>query len=52
MAENQKKRIKIALDSVPFGTPEENELWRTEKKVTLPAGVDNKQILKDTFRIA
>ena len=52
MAENQQRKLKIALDSVPFGTPEENELWRTEKKVTLPKGVDNKQILKDTFRIA
>ena len=52
MAENQQKKLKIALDNVPFGTPEENELWRTERKVPFPKGVDNKQILKDTFRIA
>ncbi len=52
MAETQKLKKKTALDRVPFGTPEENEYWRTERRVPMPEGVHNSMILADTFRIA
>ncbi len=51
MAEN-KKHMNLALDSVPFGTEEENREWMKMRKIPLPQGVTSKQMYKDTFRIA
>ena len=44
--------MKLALDSVPFGTEEQNAEWMKMRKIPLPEGVSSKQMYMDTFRIA
>ena len=51
MAE-RKRKLSLALDSVPFGTEEQNAEWMKMRRIPLPEGVSSKQMYLDTFRIA